>query len=205
MAESGAQVIATARDIKKAPGLQGLLQTQGHGGALQVVTLDVADAASVKVRPTARGVCFHVRGNGTYKALVVALTGCWGRASAGPWHLGTGHVAHHLHRLQPHGFNFVIGPCLWACILLQQGDNEHHLSACKMQDAAAEVAAHHPGGIDYLIVNAGTAESYAKPTLEMCAAAASHFRVWVGFGVALAWLWRRAGRWSGAGPGPGQG
>ena len=50
VADTGAHVIATARDLKKAPGLQSLLRTHGPSNALQVVTLDVADAASVKVR-----------------------------------------------------------------------------------------------------------------------------------------------------------
>jgi hypothetical protein len=48
VAETGAHVNATARDLKKAPGLQSLLQT--HGEELQVVTLDIADIASIKVQ-----------------------------------------------------------------------------------------------------------------------------------------------------------
>ena len=47
VAESGAHVIATARSLQRAPGLQSLLQT--HGALLTVVTLDVTAAASVKV------------------------------------------------------------------------------------------------------------------------------------------------------------
>ena len=48
--ESGARVIATARSLKQAPGLQSLLQKHGDSGALQIVTLDVTDLKSVKAR-----------------------------------------------------------------------------------------------------------------------------------------------------------
>ena len=50
VAESGARVIATARDLRKAPGLQALAQRHGRD-RLQVVALDVTDAASLQVRP----------------------------------------------------------------------------------------------------------------------------------------------------------
>ena len=60
-AATGAHVIATARDLKKAPGLQSLLHTHGEDSAVQVVTLDVENAASVKVRPAAQAWAFmHV-------------------------------------------------------------------------------------------------------------------------------------------------
>ena len=54
VAETGARVIATARDLQMAPGLQSLLQK--HGDVVQVVKLDVADVASIKVR-AAMGTC----------------------------------------------------------------------------------------------------------------------------------------------------
>ena len=40
---------------------------------------------------------------------------------------------------------------------------------CDAQAAAAEVAAENPGGIDYLIVNAGVNDCHVGPTLDMCA------------------------------------
>ena len=49
VAESGARVIATARSIQKAPGLQALARTHDRD-TLQVVALDVTDAASLRVR-----------------------------------------------------------------------------------------------------------------------------------------------------------
>ena len=48
VAESGARVIATARNLEKAPGLQALAQAHARE-RLQVVALDVTDAASLKV------------------------------------------------------------------------------------------------------------------------------------------------------------
>ena len=41
----------------------------------------------------------------------------------------------------------------------------------KAQAAAAEVATENPGGIDYLIVNAGINDCHVGPSLDMCAAA----------------------------------
>jgi len=49
VAESGARVIATARNIDKAPGLKALAQAHARE-RLQVVALDVTDAASLRVR-----------------------------------------------------------------------------------------------------------------------------------------------------------
>ena len=91
LAASGAHVIATARDLTKAPGLQSLLQTHGEGPALQVVTLDVADAASVKVRtaqlltsaPTEAPPMLHPW----------RCTDCAGQASGRPMQPSTGHSA----------------------------------------------------------------------------------------------------------------
>ena len=40
----------------------------------------------------------------------------------------------------------------------------------RVQAAAVEVAASYPGGIDYLVVNAGTNDNHVKPTLELYAA-----------------------------------
>ena len=53
VAESGARVIATARNVQKAPGLHALVQAHGRE-TLQVVACDVTDAASLKVYE-----CFH--------------------------------------------------------------------------------------------------------------------------------------------------
>jgi hypothetical protein len=39
-----------------------------------------------------------------------------------------------------------------------------------VQAAEVEVAASYPGGIDYLVVAAGTIDDDVKPTLELCAA-----------------------------------
>jgi len=41
---------------------------------------------------------------------------------------------------------------------------------CKLQAAAAEVASENPGGIDYLVVNAGINDGHVGPSLDMCAA-----------------------------------
>ncbi len=49
VAESGARVIATARNVDKAPGLKALAQAHAKE-RLQVVALDVTDAASLKAR-----------------------------------------------------------------------------------------------------------------------------------------------------------
>ncbi len=43
---------------------------------------------------------------------------------------------------------------------------------CTAQSAAAEVAAHNPEGIDYLIVNAGVNDVHVAPSLDMCAGCA---------------------------------
>ena len=37
-----------------------------------------------------------------------------------------------------------------------------------VQVAALEVAASHPEGIDYLVINAGTNDNHVQPTLDLC-------------------------------------
>lgn len=49
MAESGAHVIATARELDQSPGLQSLLEKYGDKGPLQIVKLDISDVKSIKV------------------------------------------------------------------------------------------------------------------------------------------------------------
>ena len=50
VAESGAHVIATARELDQSPGLQSLLEKYGDKGPLQIVRLDISDVESIKVR-----------------------------------------------------------------------------------------------------------------------------------------------------------
>ena len=55
VAESGAHVIATARELDQSPGLQSLLEKHGDKGPLSIVRLDISDAGSVKVCAQAVG------------------------------------------------------------------------------------------------------------------------------------------------------
>ena len=50
VAESGAHVIATARELDQSPGLQSLLEKYGDKGPLQILKLDISDVKSIKVR-----------------------------------------------------------------------------------------------------------------------------------------------------------
>ena len=74
-------MIATARDVEKAPGLQALLQTNGKKSTVQVVTLDVADAASIKVRTACSHLCAPA--NARCDCVLAGFTGCAGRSCTG--------------------------------------------------------------------------------------------------------------------------
>jgi NADP-dependent 3-hydroxy acid dehydrogenase YdfG len=75
MAASGAHVTATARNLERAPELQLLLQA--HGSALKVVTLDVVDAASIKVQ-NVRACAFATCPVSSALAVAAALAVCSG-------------------------------------------------------------------------------------------------------------------------------
>ena len=148
-------VVAAARDPAKSAGLQDLKAE--HPNNLFLVTLDVTDEASAKVGlatvavpPSKHSAC---------SPLNMTATDCF-RGS--PPHCfcsaGVSHTVDNLVTVRMVPYN---PPCL---VRVTSSTLLALMAAHAPRQAAAEaVAEHHPGGIDYLIVNAGIHDRHYGP------------------------------------------
>ena len=174
VAESGARVIATARNVDKAPGLKALAQAHARE-RLQVVALDVTDAASLKVCDSAF-ICRTCSQGADSLIMAVAdhRASCLNRPRMPSALTVSCENARQCVAVRSCCVDTL--PLRFCLLRMLSRLSEGQCPAitgmrCEPQAAAAEVAAENPGGIDYLIINAGTNDGHVGPSLDMCAAA----------------------------------